>query len=1066
MYLINEAFDKLINEGTAEKVPDNEIFKPGQQKEALFLPCFPVFQLDRATTKVRLVLDGASKTQTGNSYNDALINGPLLLTELLKLFIQFRGHKIAVATDLKSQFLQFHLHRKRDIDHQRYLWRYNDKNKVPSQYRIRTLCFGNKHSPFSALYLCFKHAQLNEQQFKLAAYSVKNHQYVDDILTGCNNLKDALKLVKELTDLFASASIQLHKFSSNDPRVLKNLAPHQKADLNKIKILGVNWDPTKDSFHFKFTDIDINENKTEKFTKRKLLSEISKIFDPAGILNAIILRIKILMQDVHLLKCGWDDILPEPIQTLWLSLRKELVRLNDFELPRYLSHGQTTDGNPAQVILVTFCDASIHGYSAVSYILTKFTNNEQTCNFVVAKSRVCPIKMRESQDKSKICSVPRLELMSLVLAVRLAAYVKNSLADQLKFDHSFYFSDSSITIMRLRNGFKPYKQWTSNRLKEILSQISADQVLHVPTELNVADISSRPVEVADFLNKKANNTWLHGPQFLIDLPFEKWSSISHINDKKYRPENPVVDDEIATLRRPFVFVAKQCNDLFFLQLVERFSSWPKLVYFFAAILRFGYKGHKNYRGQKMTAEEKSNVENFLIRTCQRIAFPDEFKMLETGENINKKSVLANFNPFLNNNKLIASNTRLSLLSHLNESQKFPIIIPRHDKLVEMLLLHLHQTNYHVGITQMLSIVRDNYVILGGRREVKRIINKCGNIRCKKLVQITQLMSPLPVERITPGHCFVNVSMDYFGPLVAKTYEGTKLKLKKVWVAIFTCLASRAIHLELVTSLETVEVINALRLVIARRGKFSTLYSDNFSSFKHAKKEMANFFKAIKWEQIEDHLTNHGIKWTFSPPYAPHYNGAAERLIGVVKVSLLKTLGNKSLSLRNLAIILAECEALTNDRPLTTTDEIEYHPLSPSELLFGRKLRNLPTQTTVENLEFKSLWRLRKNLLSNFWKTFSRDYLFTLSLRKKWQFPTNVDLTGLLVLVNDKNLKKNHWKLARIINCVKSKDDKVRAVQLQLPSGGKIFRSISSLSFFEEDFLKQSQQLDKSACNDV
>jgi hypothetical protein len=1033
---VNQTYDQFITDGFAEKVPNNEIYNPGSDIKCHFLPSFAVYALDRVSSRIRVVLHASSKSETSESLNSCLLPGPKQLPDLVKLLLQFRTKPVVLLADLKNQFLNFYLHKKEDQDCQRYLWRHGNKTDIPTQYRFKCLIFGSLASPFSACYLTKKHSEMFKRQYPLANLAISQSCYMDDALTTWDTIEQGRTCANELIQLFALCSIKVHKLSSNFPEVLEGIDPSHVNPSENIKVLGYPYDIKTDEIILNFTSLN-KPNTTDKLTKRKLLAEISELYDPNGYISTLILTAKLLMQQVWLSGTKWDDLVSTDIQSTWNELKTQLIKLNGLRIPRQMSPNEMKATSHS---LITFCDASLKSYAAVCYLLTTYVDGSKTCNFVISKTRVAPLKVLQS---TKQPTLPRLELLACSIGSRLAAYVKNSLAPKIKIDSWTFLSDSAINLLRIKqSNWSKYKQWVSNRLKEILEITDAKTWLHVPSELNPADLATRPSTVDDFLKDKA---WFHGPEFLM-LNESDWPSISHINTNN-KATSTLADDELLPQTEKTLTVRP--TNSFFITLFSRYSNWNKTVRFFSVILRFCSKKHRPYANKAFTVEELSATENFLLAHCQSDAFADELKKIRSHRPVDKKSSLASLNPFLNDLGLLCSNTRLTLSDTLSLEERYPIILPKSNPIVEKLILHLHDEHKHVGITYMLNIVRSKYYLIGSRRELKRVLRLCPNLRCKRLIHPKQLMAPLPRERTSIGNCFSVVAIDYFGPLYHFEYVDNKLISRKIWVCVYVCMVSRAVHLEIILDATTEEFLNCLRLMIARRGLLSKIFSDNMTTFKKADKELQVLLSKIDWNKVNSFYLSKKIVWTYTDPYSPWQNPAAEASVRSIKLIAKKIINQAKLSLRNLQVIIAECELMVNCRPLTPCDDMVG--LTPGELLYGKRLFGLPDPPNFENLNFEQFWRKKKQLMSAIWKRFSTTYLYSLSIRKKWKFPVAANLINQLVLVNDKNLIKNSWKIARIIDVVYSKaDGLIRTVKLKTPTG-EIFRSINSLSFFESDF---------------
>jgi len=399
-----------------------------------------------------------------------------------------------------------------------------------------------------------------------------------------------------------------------------------------------------------------------------------------------------------------------------------------------------------------------------------------------------------------------------------------------------------------------YKLWTSNCLKEILKLSQPHEWLHTPTNLNPADIASRPNTVSDFLK---NEFWFEGPSFLLQDQRE-WQKISHVNSEK--SVDVVVDDDFLPQTKVTLRVQKFSLD-FFSTLFDRFHSWEKTLRFFALILRFGRKSHRRFKQRTFTVTELSHAEKFVLNACQKRSFKSEFVALECGQVVDKKSPLTSLSPFLDEQKILRANTRLTLSDTLSQDEVTPIVLPKQNIVTEKLVLHLHISHQHIGITYMQNILRAQYHLIGGRRELKRILRSCPNLRCKRQIPVKQIMAPLPKDRVTKADSFSVISIDYFGPLYYKVHLNDKaIEMKKLWVCVFSCLITRCLHLELVLDSSTEEFLNCFRLFVARRGLPRKIISDNFSSFKKADRELRLLFSKINWDKVNAHFVSKQIDW--------------------------------------------------------------------------------------------------------------------------------------------------------------------------------------------------------------
>ena len=193
------------------------------------------------------------------------------------------------------------------------------------------------------------------------------------------------------------------------------------------------------------------------------------------------------------------------------------------------------------------------------------------------------------------------------------------------------------------------------------------------------------------------------------------------------------------------------------------------------------------------------------------------------------------------------------------------------------------------------------------------------------------------------------------------------------------------------------------------------------------------------------------EWFFSTEKSAHQNGLCERLVRSIKEPLRTTIGSAHLTRTQIELILHECESSVNNRPLTVTsdDPTEWVPVTPAELVNGRRLDQLPDpRAPLQTTSFGHLWKRRQTILNQFWKRWSSTYLLNQSVRKIWTQPNKEDLLNRIVLINDPCLSRNTWVIGKIIEIIPSKDGFVRNVIVQT-STSKLRRAVQKLSLFEQ-----------------
>lgn len=309
------------------------------------------------------------------------------------------------------------------------------------------------------------------------------------------------------------------------------------------------------------------------------------------------------------------------------------------------------------------------------------------------------------------------------------------------------------------------------------------------------------------------------------------------------------------------------------------------------------------------------------------------------------------------------------------------------------------------------------------------------------------MADLPRDRVLPDDPpFTNCGVDYFGPFEIKRGRSTV----KRYGVIFTCLTTRAIHLEMAASLDTDSFIHALRRFIARRGQIKILRSDNGTNFIGAERELKRAIAEWNVSKIEDHLKQQGIQWTFNPPSEPHHGGVWERLIKSVKKILNVTL---RLDEESLHTLLCEAEAIINSssRPITkaSSDPNDLEVLTPNHLLLLRNKPSLPPGLfNRQDLYARRRWKQVQYMSEIFWKRWAREYLPQLQERQRWTRPSRNFLVGDIVLVVDDTAPRNSWITGKVIHTISDKAGMVRQVRIKTKTS-VLDRPITKICLLQE-----------------
>lgn len=419
------------------------------------------------------------------------------------------------------------------------------------------------------------------------------------------------------------------------------------------------------------------------------------------------------------------------------------------------------------------------------------------------------------------------------------------------------------------------------------------------------------------------------------------------------------------------------------------------------------------------------AEDLWIRASQEEAFQTEIDELKKGKEVPKESRLKTLSVKIEKGLLLLR-SRIDRTEGLAEVTKSPPILDGNHEYTKLYLKMLHEKFHHAGTEMIVNEARQQFWIIRLRPVTKTIVKSCLRCRIKKTRPAEPRTGDHPYCRL--GHHqrpFTFVGLDYFGPMsvtVGRHHE-------KRYVALFTCLTTRALHLEVAGSLSADSAIMALRRMMSRRGCPQEIYSDNGTNFHGANKELQKF--------LQEEAASRSIKWRFIPPGAPFMGGAWERLVRTVKNALGAVLREAHPHEETLTTLLCEVEFTVNSRPLThvSVEAEEEEALTPNHFLLGGSGRvPCPGACDDSSAAIKQHWRRAQLLADHFWARWLREYLPTLQHRREPYGrgpPLRVDDAVLIV---DPTLPRNTWPRGRVLRVYPGADGIVRAADVQTAGG--------------------------------
>ena len=960
---------------------------------------------ESSTTPLRIVFNASScQLPDGLSLNSCLLTGPSLTTKLFDYLVEFRINPYAVIADISKAFLRIGINEPYR-DYTKFLWFKDSTLKEIAVFRFKVVLFGATCSPFLLQSTLVHHLQTHGNPL---ASSLIPHFYVDNFAYTYATLEQMFKEYPIINQILMDANMPLQSWVSNDTQF--NSALQEDIPATDVNVLGLTWNFVSDTLSVKsgkhiqqyIECHKVNMRQQSlltlvQLTKRKVVSLVSSVFDPLGLLSPLIIRAKIFIQKLWTLKCSWDSPLEAELCAEFFDICKNLVNISVVEFPRFVIV-------PHKCELHLFADASKQAYGFAVYSVNL---DNQTSSLVLSKSRVAPVKE---------LTIPKLELTAVNLASKLAEHLMEN--SNLSFTSCTIWSDSKVTISWIK-----YKRSTEvyvcNRVKEINEKNFL--IYYVPTADNPADLLTRGISFKQFCSSdlwKFGPKWLTNPsQYPCQKDFEKCNIV--INELLVEP----------FVAEPFV----PCLD------VSQYSSLQEVVRIFGIVLLFA-------KSFKRKNDIRLSPLHLLVKLVQQEQYPTLCHYLKTASQNNVSADIIHFanqlGLYLDNNGIIRTHSRLKN-AEVKESVKYPILLPPKSPLTNLIIRQCHLANHHAGLNTVLVQLREEFWLPKARQQIKHVVYNC--MHCRKLLRAPLSLPPappLPKERVIYNRPFQCSGVDMTGAYEVFDQDADEgiCRRSKAYICLFTCTSTRAVHLELLSTLSKYEFVLAFRRFCALYSVPQLIISDHGSNFRGCD----NFLKRIQDEpEVQNHLKGVNIKWKFITPRSPWQGGFYERLIGVVKSSLNKSIANRKLSFVELQTVVCEIATLVNSRPLTyLSDSTDGEVLTPNHMIFGRNVVIAPPLNEfgddvpyLESDDLRAQYAQLSSLLKKFEKHWTELYLTSLRERHYGNNPTASQICPLkigdLVLVDLENNHRNLWPMGKIVNLFSGRDGQIRSVRVEI-----------------------------------
>ncbi|KAH7710607.1 Pao retrotransposon peptidase family protein [Aphelenchoides avenae] len=842
------------------------------QRTKHLLSHHPVFKETSTTTATRPVYDASAKLPGRTCLNDWLYRGPMSLPDVPAILLRSRPPKIVVLADISKAFLQMEV-KESHKDCLRFYW-FRDPFKEPTddnciEYRFERVPFGLKSAP----YLLAGVIQLHLESIgtPLALEMLKNC-YVDNVLLTADTVNEALAKYREAKEIFAQIGMPLREFASNSAEFNTAVDPADRADLTKLKELGIRWDilsdywdiplmpkqalpansagldaclaassvaqgdpansagnPKPDSGPPKKRKGSRKKKDDGRLTKRTMLRLVARIFDPQGLVQAVTLLLKLVIQEAWKLEKDWDDEITGELADLW----KEAIK--DFDSTVIRVPRRIAKGTIKSVEIHVFTDGSSYAYGFTAYLRVKNADRTYSTNLVYARARVKPIK-----DAEKF-TIPRMELLGVLLGTRIAAYIHKGLL--IPVSATYLWSDSTIVLHQVANDDAIKEVWTENRLKEIrrLRDELKIQFRYVPTDDNPADIVSRGLPAAEL---QRCEKWWHGAPFLAldssrwpeqpttlrtrpspsDQPTELYGSTAFTTlflrrtsrrpraqwirqrsqRKKTKPLDTNAEPLLPTCTTDFAVTlmvdaansaAKPAKfpsePILPLATEEKYDRWPRLVRIQYYVIRFiaaCLRHLLRHLAAKNKQRRHAPALGFDLSQClTTLGRTPTLRDLQLVTMIILRKTQLRHPPSLTDRRNLGIFESQGLLyvkgrlgnMKLRPTALTPLYLPREARDTELIILEYHRIHGHAQVATTLANLRMRYWFTKGRSTINRVLRKyC--FACRRESMHPYAVPPwpqLPTTRVTNARPFYCTGLDLFRSCAAARSERLRQLLR-------------------------------------------------------------------------------------------------------------------------------------------------------------------------------------------------------------------------------------------------------------------------------------------------
>jgi hypothetical protein len=1075
-----------------------------------FIPWRTVYNEGSLSTPCRIVFDASSKTPGGDSLNGVLAKGQNRLAKLQHLLVRFRRRAAAVTADISMAYNGTKL-RPEHMKYQKYLWKEELREENPTIVMfVCTLIYGVRPSGQQCQVAIERLADffIEKGECSAGAQVLKDDTYVDDILASKDTAGECQQTAKDIEKILAKGSmgVKAFSYSGRPPSELVS------ADGRHVGLAGYIWATEEDTITL---DIgaprlgrarrgkrpppitgDFKTALRQNFTKRILTGLVAGVFDPLGLATPITAGLKLDLHQLCELNLDWDDPVPEQFLEKWAGNMEKIQQLRGVVFRRAVI---PEDAVSTGIELLVATDASQHIGVVAVYGRVLRKNGLYSCQLLLGRSKIL-----------SGLTVPKAEMKSAVAAAVTASVVRRNLGDQ--YTGSLFITDSTICLFWISQDDRPLQLGVRNAVAEVRRFSTVKDWHHVSSEMNVADLGTRPASVAEI---GPGSTWQQGQEWMwlprsqmpirtaaevtltaeearvaaaelraADVRGHKVHVLSSGVEDRYAYSNYLVDPcqrgwckSVRIMAIVLIFVAKCKRAVADRSTYEKADPGSKLPGR-AVDADPGSKLPGRTREQRigrltsLLPEEIHLAELYFFKkgTAEVLRFTKSKDYKNCSEM--KDGILYFSGRLLSTGAVNAIEEVMFDLSPVTFCRP---ILDRYSPVAYAIMIEMHWAKVHhlSATTTYRESLATAYIIRGRdlAQEVRDSCKFCARYKAK-LVEVE--MGKIHESRLVIAPPFTYCQVDLLGPYEARC-EHNHRAVVKVWGVVFKDPASGAVFVHAMQKYDTSAFVQAYTRFAARFGHPKKLFPDEGSQLIKACSSME-----LSWIDVSKTLNSKygvGVEFEACPVGGHNYHGQVERSIREIKKLFDTVYKGVKLDLLGFETAFAFLSNELNNLPLCLGNKYRdldnLDLITPNRLIQGRANKRAMSGPCTVDKPSKMLEKMHQ-VFEAWWQAWYKEKLtdFVVQPPKWLRSDPNLKVGDIVIFQKrgqEQVLGSPIWAVGRVEEAdVSESDGKVRELVIQYRNPGeskfrttrRAARSVALLS--SEDDLDLMQELNAAA----